>query len=708
MYGRFEIDVDKDYPGLYIDPSVSYADRPTIALSQEELSHGQDPFGEQQRLKLTSIMFQKVIKSILRVGVTGTKEIKRQVERATSYNKKLTGLIPDFDFIDKAISEVEASIQPSKDQAERSKRRAEVLDSIKLQLTNVYALHHREKVEHLNKNWLEKWSIMPWNQPFREIRNYFGEKIAFYFVFVGHYCLWLLIPVIIGVPVQFGVWGVLIQRDENDVDDANSNSPYSNYFTPVFSFFIALWAVFMLEFWKRKEKTVAIEWGTVGCEEEEPDRPTFKGRHVKSFIDGHDGYQYYPSKRRVVSVTIAYLIITFCMICVFGIVASIYFAQYTARNSTALGCGGDDDQTRQKCFGNAQYIASILNAVQIQITNAIFMSVAWYFTENENNRTDTQFQDSLTIKIFVFQFVNSFASFFYLAFAAQFLGGCTASKTTTDCMEPLATNVGIIYVSRIISSVIFDIIMPYVQHAQKSKRSEEELTLLSGPEFEYEMMPYDTIDQSIKDYSAMALHFGYIALFISALPIAGFLGFISAVIEIKNSAWKLLSVYRRPIPISAEDIGAWQSIFLIIAMAAVATNAGITCFTMTVLDNDKWSDTFVLKVKLWTFIIFQWVCYITQAFIMELIPDIPEAAIYHLQRNEFLVSKVIDQVKDDDDHDRGDIDEEDDDPIKPSVRNSNFSVEIQDNPSAFYKRESLYQPKKHPFVSLFVTQKKNT
>jgi hypothetical protein len=448
MYGRFENDVDKDYPGLYIDSSVSYTDRPTMTLSQEEISHGQDPFGEQQRLKLTSIMFQKVIKSILRAGMTGTKEIKKQVERATSNNKKLTGLIPDYDFIDKAISDVEATIQQSQNQAERTKRRADVLDSIKAQLTNVYALHHREKVEHLNKNWLEKWSIMPWNQPFREIRNYFGEKIAFYFVFVGHYCLWLLIPVIIGVPVQFGVWGVLLQRSNNDDhDDANLNSPYSNYFTPIFSFFIALWAVFMLEFWKRKEKTVAIEWGTVGCEEDEPDRPTFKGRHVKSFIDGHDGYQYFPSKRRVVSVTIAYLIISFCMLCVFAIVASIYFAQYTARNSEALGCGGDDDAVRQKCFSNAQTIASVLNAVQIQITNAIFMSVAWYFTENENNRTDTQFQDSLTIKIFVFQFVNSFASFFYLAFAAQFIGGCTASKFNNDCMRPLATNVGIPFIN---------------------------------------------------------------------------------------------------------------------------------------------------------------------------------------------------------------------------------------------------------------------
>jgi hypothetical protein len=42
---------------------------------------------------------------------------------------------------------------------------------------------------------------------------------------------------------------------------------------PAFSFFIALWAVCMLEFWKRKEKTTAMEWGTINYETSELDRP---------------------------------------------------------------------------------------------------------------------------------------------------------------------------------------------------------------------------------------------------------------------------------------------------------------------------------------------------------------------------------------------------------------------------------------------------
>ncbi|RYH14491.1 hypothetical protein EON65_33545, partial [archaeon] len=48
--------------------------------------------------------------------------------------------------------------------------------------------------------------------------------------------------------------------------------------------------------------------------------------------------------------------------------------------------------------------------------------VANALSERENHRTDTQYEDSMIAKIFIFQFVNSYASFFYLAFIAQFVG----------------------------------------------------------------------------------------------------------------------------------------------------------------------------------------------------------------------------------------------------------------------------------------------
>jgi hypothetical protein len=40
-----------------------------------------------------------------------------------------------------------------------------------------------------------------------------------------------------------------------------------------FAIFIVIWAVVMLEFWKRKEKLTVLEWGMIGYEDEEQNRP---------------------------------------------------------------------------------------------------------------------------------------------------------------------------------------------------------------------------------------------------------------------------------------------------------------------------------------------------------------------------------------------------------------------------------------------------
>jgi len=41
---------------------------------------------------------------------------------------------------------------------------------------------------------------------------------------------------------------------------------------PYFAVFITVWATFFVEFWKRKEKDVAMKWGMVGFEDFSEDR----------------------------------------------------------------------------------------------------------------------------------------------------------------------------------------------------------------------------------------------------------------------------------------------------------------------------------------------------------------------------------------------------------------------------------------------------
>ncbi len=42
----------------------------------------------------------------------------------------------------------------------------------------------------------------------------------------------------------------------------------------------------MLEGWKRQEKITSLKWGTFGFEDDEPDRPQFRGQLIPSYIDG--------------------------------------------------------------------------------------------------------------------------------------------------------------------------------------------------------------------------------------------------------------------------------------------------------------------------------------------------------------------------------------------------------------------------------------
>lgn len=61
----------------------------------------------------------------------------------------------------------------------------------------------------------------------------------------------------------------------------------------------------------------------------------------------------------------------------------------------------------------------------------------------------------------------------------------------------------------------------------------------------------------MKEYTETAIQFGYVALFITALPIAGLGALAGIFLRIKLEAWENLTVHQRPIPRGAENIGLW-------------------------------------------------------------------------------------------------------------------------------------------------------
>jgi hypothetical protein len=286
-----------------------------------------------------------------------------------------------------------------------------------------FPLHNQSALVSLEANWLP-WSVMPWDQPIDDIRDYYGEKTALYFEFLGHYTTWLLPLSIIGFIVMLDV------TIESAVYGTYAEGISGSYTIPFFTLFVSVWAQLMLEYWKRTESTKAMEWGTSEFENEEIERPEYDGQTMKSVVNGESIKYFSPeekSKRSNFSNTVISMMVLLVICCVALIFYIKFYMVVQSNNPTVNAYGG--------------MTASIANAIQIQILNAVYQELAIWLTNRENHRTNTQYEDALIAKLFAFQFVNSYASFFYIAFIKNIIGDPCAGS----CMSELSISIATIF-----------------------------------------------------------------------------------------------------------------------------------------------------------------------------------------------------------------------------------------------------------------------
>ena len=164
---------------------------------------------------------------------------------------------------------------------------------------------------------------------------------------------------------------------------------------------------------------------------------------------------------------------------------------------------------------------------------------------------------------------------------------------------------------------------------------------------------------SIVQYADSAVQFGYVTLFVTALPAAPLLALASNHIMIKFATVKYLDYNQRTVPQGAEDIGMWEYIFNVVATASVLTNAGIVSFTMDVLRRNR--DTvnsigsmggftpdanFSSLACVWVFLGFVLTMFLGQYLADIVIEDEPDEVTVQKERLIFLNDKVIELVAD--------------------------------------------------------------
>ena len=324
---------------------------------------------------------------------------------------------------------------------------------------------------------------------------------------------------------------------------------------PYFAGLMAMWAVVFLEHWKRTEKNTALKWGMIGFEQNEVSRPQFEGEAILSPVNGKPTL-YYPREKRARQEFVSSAVIYAFILVVIGVIACI-FALRIAIHATKATVGGVE---------LSSVIASVLLALQIQILNGFFSDVAIRLTNKENHRTDTEYEDSLIAKTFMFQFVNSYASLFYIAFVKPFIASIDPC-TNLNCLGELQTTLGTIFLMRVTIGNLTELGVPMLttfynqrqRRIQEDKRmekagvtdlrsvpaySEEGVNLgeivgkekleemeakasMSEVETAYTMPCYDVMLGTFEDYAEMAIQFGYTTMFVAAFPLATVLSLVN-------------------------------------------------------------------------------------------------------------------------------------------------------------------------------------
>lgn len=546
-----------------------------------------------------------------------------------------------------------------------------------------YPLHDYNELKAVQSRWLVYWA-WPWDQPFARIKDYFGEKVGLYFVFLGHYTSLVILAAIVG----FAFYIVTIVQ--------SPNSPA----IPGFCVFMSLWATFFLEFWKRKQTRYAMMWGMVGIEEAEEERPAFTDSDlvvdINSPVNGEE-VKFFPPHIYNQRVLMSWSIILTSSTSVIAAVCGIFFlkailaVKNNLLNTRHWNCDHGGGRGCVKNWGVPRMfvdlsaivgglITSVANAAQIFCLESFFNDLAVKLNDYECHRTDTTYTDKLTEKIFIFQFINSFTSYLYIAFFKQAQANSAVLQPLQpgnyscagSCMNELRAQLAAIFLSKVIVANVKDIALPYAlwraeQFAEKRRRELDEMAAaaeaeeadageemlpdaggedevireVSPAERELALEEYHVMMGTFGDYRDLIIIYGYTVLFVAAFPLAPLMALVNSYAQIRADAWKISIRSRRPWPANAEDIGSWADIIELMSYIAVFTNSIIIAYTGEFLDYLPNTTRIIVFIMLYHGLI------VIKLILAIVIDDVPADVQIQIDRQEFAEDKLIKQQMDD-------------------------------------------------------------
>ncbi|XP_062328140.1 anoctamin-9 isoform X1 [Osmerus eperlanus] len=483
----------------------------------------------------------------------------------------------------------------------------------------MFCLHERKKQKELKKRWA-RFSGVFVGQPVTLIRDYFGEKVGLYYLWLGWYT-WMLVPAaVLGVVVfLYGLAFFNTSPLIKEVCESNTlmcpscdnrckvwqlkdtctyakvSHLFDNEGTVAFAMFMAVWATLFLELWKRHRAKYVSKWKVFDwCEEEEElileivNDPRNRPRQY--------GHSYLRS-------AVVMLLVTATLVLIIGLThALVVFRVVAAVNMAEANWGFLRDHSSTV----AVMLGAVLHYITIQVMTRVNKYVAFKLCEIEKTRSFAALERSFTVKMFTFQFFTLFSSLIYVAFFLGRMNGYPghyvriAGKWRLEechpsgCLTDLFIQMAIIMVLKQTLNNIFEFTGPWLKRffrrttGKKLQRKCGHCYRKTCRDEEGSVEPCDNCklrdwlrNYQLNDVNAfslfnefleMVIQFSFTTLFVAAFPLAPLLALINNIFEIRLDAIKMVSLERRLIPKKTNDIGVWTLILQAIGVLAVIAN----------------------------------------------------------------------------------------------------------------------------------------
>ncbi|KAF4081317.1 hypothetical protein AMELA_G00159960 [Ameiurus melas] len=485
--------------------------------------------------------------------------------------------------------------------------------------------HGAQNHRHLLYERWARWGMWYKYQPLDLIRRYFGEKIGLYFAWLGWYTGMLIPAALVGLFVfLYGLFTMDSSQVSKEICEANTTIMcpmcevncsawklsdscvyakvthlFDNGGTVFFAIFMAIWATVFLEFWKRRRAELTYDWDLIDWEEEEEElRPQFEAKYsrkerVNPISGKPEPFQPFSDKlsRLMVSVSGIFFMISLVLTAVFAVVVFRLIAM-------------EKFASFQWEFvkKNWQFATSgtgvCINFLIIMSLNVVYEKVAYLLTNLEHPRTESEWENSFALKMFLFQFVNLNSSTFYIAFFLGRFAGRPGDYNKlfnrwrmeechpSGCLIDLCLQMGVIMVLKQIWNNFMELGYPLLQNwwsRRKMRRAGEQNNVESKVQLpqwdkDWNLQPMNA-HGLVDEYLEMVLQFGFTTIFVAAFPLAPLLALLNNIIEIRLDAYKFVTQWRRPMPARATDIGIWHGILEGIGVVAVITNAFVIAIT---------------------------------------------------------------------------------------------------------------------------------